>query len=388
MRLALTLPCLLGAATLAAQEAPEYAWIQALAAQVRQENAACVKNGQAYGLAGGSWFSPRWGWEANYLGGRFESTTGLWKANEQHLDGSLLFRPFTATTRWMPFLRVGLGATRMDSPLSLAGGSTTRLNLQAGMGTHLLLGEGTLGSLELRSTSIQSTTRRQEVSGLLGFGYRWGAPAPAPKPAPRPAPLAPPPPPVPAPTPEPAPAPAPAPVAPPAPEPAAPAPVPASAPLPEKIVLGEAVLHFPNNGDALGSEAVKAIQDVAARLAAYKGEFSLVVTGHTSSLGPKAHNRALSLRRAQAVAKVLAGAGIAESRITSVGKGPDQPVAENRTREGQATNRRVEIEVKADQAVERTRTTTSTVDAQAPERYRTGAARLLHSPKLAPRTRK
>jgi outer membrane protein OmpA-like peptidoglycan-associated protein len=132
--------------------------------------------------------------------------------------------------------------------------------------------------------------------------------------------------------------------------------------LPAKIVLSDAVLHFANNGDQLGADAVKAITAVATQLKAYPGEYSLVIGGHTSSLGAAAHNKALSLRRAKSVGQVLIDAGIPAEKITTVGFGPDKPVADNKTREGQSRNRRVEIEVKTPQAVDKTHTDTSVVE--------------------------
>jgi len=64
-------------------------------------------------------------------------------------------------------------------------------------------------------------------------------------------------------------------------------------------------------------------------------------------VGRKAFNKALSKRRAEAVAKVLVDAGIPAASVETVGEGPDRPVADNATKDGQAKNRRVEIDVKA-----------------------------------------
>ena len=368
MRTLLLTASLLGAATLAAQDAPRFSWVQGQVAYLSQENSACLKDSTGFGLGAGQWLSsPHWGWEATYLHSRVTRQGDLWKASEDHLDASALYRPWPVKGVWIPFLRAGLGLSRLETPLSLGTGSTTRPNLMAGLGAQVLLGPQGLGTLEVRTAEVRTRTARQEFQFLAGYGYRWGgrpaaAPAPAalpaptqaPTPAPAPEPVKPQPAPVEVPTPVPAPAPAPAP------EPAKPA------PLPAKIVLGEAVLHFANNGDALGGEAVKAIQAVADQLKAYPGDYRLVVSGHTSSVGSKAHNKALSLRRAQSVAKVLVAAGIPEARITAEGQGPDQPVAENKTREGQSRNRRVEIDVKTAETVEKTRTDTTTVDAPAP----------------------
>lgn len=367
MRMVLLSTCLIAASNLQAQT-PPFSWVRGEVGLLVQDNSDCVKHAPCFGLGVGHWYGTRWGAEANYIHGRIENKNGGWKANEDHLDASVLYRPIQGWGNWIPFLRVGVGLSKLQSPLSLSTSDANRVNFMAGAGAQLLLGAQSLATAELRSVTVDSSTRRQETQVMVGYGWRWGA-----SPSPRPAPVPPPPAPKPEPqappaAPAPAPEPPPAPVV--APEPApAPvlAPAPAPAPLPTKIVLSEAVLHFPNNGDALGEDAIKAIQAVAAQLKAYPGDYTLVVSGHTSSLGPKAHNKALSLRRAQSVEKVLVGAGLPATRVSSVGLGPDQPVADNTTREGQGKNRRVEIDVKTADAVEKTRTDTSTVDAAAPK---------------------
>jgi len=69
----------------------------------------------------------------------------------------------------------------------------------------------------------------------------------------------------------------------------------------------------------------------------------LGVEGHTDNTGTSAANQQLSLARAQSVVASLTGAGIAANRLTSAGFGQDKPIADNRTEEGRAKNRRVEL---------------------------------------------
>ncbi len=70
------------------------------------------------------------------------------------------------------------------------------------------------------------------------------------------------------------------------------------------------------------------------------------VVGHTDDIGSFEYNRDLSLRRANSVASVLRSGGVSGSRIQTFGAGYDQPIASNRTDEGRAANRRVEITIR------------------------------------------
>ncbi|RYE93395.1 MAG: DUF4398 domain-containing protein [Myxococcales bacterium] len=72
---------------------------------------------------------------------------------------------------------------------------------------------------------------------------------------------------------------------------------------------------------------------------------TMVVEGHTDSQGDDASNMKLSEDRAKSVRDYLVTRGIASDRITSVGKGETTPVADNKSPEGRANNRRVEIVV-------------------------------------------
>lgn len=69
------------------------------------------------------------------------------------------------------------------------------------------------------------------------------------------------------------------------------------------------------------------------------------VNGHTDSTGSLAHNQALSERRAASVANFLGEQGVDQRRISTMGFGPNEPVASNATEAGRAQNRRVEIAI-------------------------------------------
>jgi OOP family OmpA-OmpF porin len=67
------------------------------------------------------------------------------------------------------------------------------------------------------------------------------------------------------------------------------------------------------------------------------------ISGHTSDEGKRDFNMKLSRKRAEAVKLFLVSAGIDETRIGTVGYGPDKPIADNETKEGKEKNRRIEF---------------------------------------------
>ena len=71
----------------------------------------------------------------------------------------------------------------------------------------------------------------------------------------------------------------------------------------------------------------------------------IIAVGHTDAVGGDAYNQKLSIRRSEAVKAYLVSKGIEKNRVYTEGKGEKQPVADNKTSEGRAKNRRVEIEV-------------------------------------------
>jgi outer membrane protein OmpA-like peptidoglycan-associated protein len=70
---------------------------------------------------------------------------------------------------------------------------------------------------------------------------------------------------------------------------------------------------------------------------------TIVVEGHTDSLGSASANQELSQNRARSVRDYLVSRGLPSERVTAVGYGPDRPIADNKSAEGRANNRRVEI---------------------------------------------
>jgi OOP family OmpA-OmpF porin len=132
--------------------------------------------------------------------------------------------------------------------------------------------------------------------------------------------------------------------APPAPAPAPkPAPAPAPKPVTEKVTFA-ADVFFDFDKSVLKPEGKAKLDDLVSKLKGINLEV-IIAIGHTDSIGSEAYNQKLSVRRAEAVKAYLVSKGIEPNRIYTEGKGKSQPIADNRTAEGRAKNRRVEIEV-------------------------------------------
>ena len=72
-------------------------------------------------------------------------------------------------------------------------------------------------------------------------------------------------------------------------------------------------------------------------------DLNIEIGGHTDNTGSAAINRRLSRERADTVRAYLVGKGIPAARLSTVGYGPDRPIASNKTEDGRAANRRVEL---------------------------------------------
>jgi outer membrane protein OmpA-like peptidoglycan-associated protein len=84
------------------------------------------------------------------------------------------------------------------------------------------------------------------------------------------------------------------------------------------------------------------IDQIAALLQAHP-DLKLSIEGHTDNVGTPQSNKTLSQQRANSVMSAVAQKGIAANRMTAVGWGQEKPIADNRSEDGKAKNRRVEI---------------------------------------------
>lgn len=99
---------------------------------------------------------------------------------------------------------------------------------------------------------------------------------------------------------------------------------------------------FPTDSATLNPSLRADLQTVARSLLNYPAS-TVQVLGHTDDRGTAAYNYDLSQRRAAAVSSVLIGSGVPATRIQTIGRGFDQPVASNASDAGRALNRRVDI---------------------------------------------
>ena len=105
----------------------------------------------------------------------------------------------------------------------------------------------------------------------------------------------------------------------------------------------ETAVHFGFNGDNLTKDAKEAIDQLAESVASTKG-YIITVEGATDSVGSSEYNYDLSQRRANAVIQYLAAEkSVPAYKIYLIGLGKDKPVESNKTPDGRAKNRRVDI---------------------------------------------
>ena len=141
-----------------------------------------------------------------------------------------------------------------------------------------------------------------------------------------------------------APAPAPAPIADAPPPVVAPPPPPPPAPPAATKVTYAADAFFDFDKSVIKPAGKQKLDDLIGKIKDINLEV-IIAVGHTDSVGSDSYNQKLSVRRSEAVKAYLVSKGIEKNRVYTEGKGEKQPVADNKTAEGRAKNRRVEIEV-------------------------------------------
>jgi OmpA-OmpF porin, OOP family len=271
---------------------------------------------------------------------------GLDKISTPHLGGGSAsgdFEPwsfmvngyydFDTGTKFTPYLGLGVGAVTMTGKVEETGTTITDTG-RTGFGYQGIAGvayqindqlaiKGEYRYLATTETNepddagtIGSGNAKMAYAShavLLGFIYRFAAPAQPVQQAAAAAPAPPPPPP-------PAPAPAPAPAA----------------------AIHSFQVFFDFDKSTISDDARQTIQQAAAAFKS-QGSTRIDLTGHTDTVGTAAYNMKLSVRRAEAVKKMLVEMGIPADQISVVGKGKTDLLVQTPDGVREPKNRRVEI---------------------------------------------
>ena len=104
-------------------------------------------------------------------------------------------------------------------------------------------------------------------------------------------------------------------------------------------------ITFGFDSDVLSKEAISRLDDLAGIISGADTGYLIELQGFTDNTGTEKYNVALSERRASSVLRYLVSSGIPLHRISIVGLGKSNPVAENKTAGGREQNRRVEVRV-------------------------------------------
>ena len=103
-------------------------------------------------------------------------------------------------------------------------------------------------------------------------------------------------------------------------------------------------VQFESNSSELTAGSSESLDKVVNAMNEYD-QLRIEIQAHTDNMGEAAYNLSLSEKRANSVRDYLIAKGVAANRMVVKGFGETQPIADNSTRDGRATNRRVELKV-------------------------------------------
>jgi len=101
-------------------------------------------------------------------------------------------------------------------------------------------------------------------------------------------------------------------------------------------------IHFKSFAYKISDELISDVREFADYLNTNRG-YQAIIYGYTDSSGNKVKNKILSQKRANSVKAALVANGVSSTRLTAIGKGEKEPIADNSTSKGRKKNRRIEI---------------------------------------------
>ena len=119
-------------------------------------------------------------------------------------------------------------------------------------------------------------------------------------------------------------------------------------PIAGEVVFSLPGINFDFNSAKLTNEAKDRLTAGIDTVKNLEGTIAVSIEGHTDSIGSEEYNQTLSLKRAESVVDYLVSQGANGNRLTAVGMGELQPVANNDTDAGRAANRRVDFVIQQD----------------------------------------
>ncbi|MEJ2283549.1 MAG: AAA family ATPase [Desulfobacterales bacterium] len=124
----------------------------------------------------------------------------------------------------------------------------------------------------------------------------------------------------------------------------APGPAEKQTPVPFPFDENKVLIYFKHNSNELPDQSFEMLNKIAAYMIATPGS-SINIKGYTDSTGSYTYNVSVSEFRANTIKTFLVGKGVGAERIKTLGMGPENPIASNKTETGRRKNRRVEIEL-------------------------------------------
>ena len=115
-------------------------------------------------------------------------------------------------------------------------------------------------------------------------------------------------------------------------------------PVPFPFDENKVLIYFKHNSNELPDQSFEMLNKIAAYMIATPGS-SINIKGYTDSTGSYTYNVSVSEFRANTIKTFLVGKGVGAERIKTLGMGPENPIASNKTETGRRKNRRVEIEL-------------------------------------------